>query len=90
MTIEEQRDIYREETHRWKAALQALEKENAELKQQLAAFHAAVELLGVSKCPNCDGSGSYAIEGPHGEAQECQCQFCFEKNALLASQKDAK
>lgn len=60
-----------------------LQKAEQQLKEE-------VDLLRVSKCPNCDGSGSYPVEGPHGEAQECRCQFCFELNACLASQKDAK
>lgn len=36
MSIEEQCEFYRQETHRWKAACQKLEKENSELRKALS------------------------------------------------------
>ena len=44
-------------------------KENEKLK----------ELLGMSKCPHCDGSGGYYDR--YGNAE--QCQWCFEREEIL-------
>ena len=54
---------------------------------------AAVELLRVARCPNCDGCGFTVREtggcdmDGENDTRECvqeQCQWCFERNGLLA------
>ena len=51
-------------------------------------------LLSVAKCPNCDGSGAYTVEtggcdmDGENDTREChqeQCQWCDERDALLAN-----
>ena len=38
------------------------------------------ELFKVASCPCCDGSGGFY----DGDGEACQCQWCFERNAILA------
>ena len=38
------------------------------------------ELFKVASCPCCDGSGGFY----DGDGEVCQCQWCFERNAILA------
>ena len=54
---------------------------------------AAVELLRVAKCPECDGCGFTVREtggcdmDGENDTRECvqeQCRWCFERNGLLA------
>jgi hypothetical protein len=45
------------------------EKENAEL----------LKLLGVAKCPNCDGNGAIQVAEDDWE----QCQWCYERNEKI-------
>jgi hypothetical protein len=54
---------------------------------------AAVELLRVAKCPECDGCGFTVHEtggcdmDGENDTRECvqeQCRWCFERNGLLA------
>ena len=40
----------------------------------------AVKLLSLAQCPNCDGSGGTQISETECE----QCQWCDEKNQLIA------
>lgn len=41
----------------------------------------AMILLDAAKCPQCDGSGSWADPG---DGSQIQCQWCFEHQALRA------
>jgi hypothetical protein len=42
----------------------------------------ALTLLGVAKCPTCDGSG--AFYNSNGEVE--QCQWCYERDAMLSKE----
>lgn len=42
------------------------------------------EMLKIAQCPDCNGSGSYAIPNHKtGEPEQQQCRWCFERNLLL-------
>ncbi len=42
-----------------------------------------IQLLKVAKCPDCDGSGSYASPDKNGEPIQTQCRWCFERNLII-------
>ncbi len=44
-----------------------------------AKLEEAMTLLGAAKCPQCDGSGSWADPS---DGSQMQCQWCFEYQAL--------
>ena len=44
-------------------------------------------LLAATKCPECDGSGSYARYNIYGEVEAVQCQWCHDTRLLLAELK---
>ena len=51
-------------------------------------INAAVALLKVAKCPECDGSGAYMERTGTDEFGDAvgeprQCQWCAERDALL-------
>ena len=59
----------------------------------ISLLAAAVELLRVAKCPDCDGCGFTVREtggcdmDGENDTRECvqeQCRWCYERNGLLA------
>ena len=63
----------------------------AELRSDLAAANEKLAtlagLLGQARCPNCDGGGTIVYTGTkHDEPDDIgPCQWCWEKNAILAA-----
>lgn len=49
-------------------------------KTEMVMVSVPRELLKVASCPCCDGSGGFY----DGDGEACQCQWCFERNAILA------
>lgn len=47
----------------------------------------AIELLKAAACPACDGSGSWGRQVSPTEIEQVQCQWCYERHALLAKLK---
>lgn len=50
------------------------------MKNEKELLENAVKLLEMAQCPNCDGSGGKQISETECE----QCQWCDEKNKLIA------
>ena len=49
-------------------------------KTEMVMVSVPRELFKVASCPCCDGSGGFY----DGDGEACQCQWCFERNAILA------
>jgi hypothetical protein len=58
----------------------------ARIESQAATIKALTDLLTAAKCPSCDGSGSLQV-GTQENWHEEQCEWCFLKNAAIASGK---
>jgi hypothetical protein len=54
-----------------------------ELKHKLGVVK---DLLKVAKCPNCDGSGGIPIQVGDSSWEQEQCQWCYEKKQIEASE----
>lgn len=63
--------------------VQSLTTTNEKLKRERDEL---LKLLEISKCPQCDGGGSFY----DGDGDPAQCQFCFERKESIASIKEKK
>ena len=58
-----------------------------QLRDQLANV---LDLLLLAKCPDCNGSGSYAQETRDGGCDQVECRWCSDRASALIKQHESQ